>query len=372
MIETMNDFLHDLLILFHAPGITANVLAELLIYFPNIAAITRAKPDALKHCRLKNKTIAAITQPNRRLIEADLAWAEQPGHHIISLADSDYPIALPHVKSPPLLLYIKGNPALLHSPQIAIVGSRNPSHAGREHAQHFAHDLCQAGLTVTSGMALGIDTAAHRGALQAKGNTIAVLGSGLESIYPKRNLPLSREIAASGALISEYPLRATPLPAYFPQRNRIIAGLSQATLVVEAALKSGSLITAHLAADQGKEVFAIPSSIHNPLARGCHHLIKEGAKLVETVTDITQELTEVPKGANQALTSPLKQFDLQPYPELDRTDRYLLDCVGFEATTVDQLVIRTGNTVGAVVAGLLTLETSGLIRKTASGYIRVH
>ncbi|CAG0910748.1 unnamed protein product, partial [Cyprideis torosa] len=226
-------------------------------------------------------------------IAADLNWLSHDKHYILPITSEQYPSLLRAIDDPPPLIYVVGDPNLLSYPQLAVVGSRNATRAGIANAEAFSLHLASAGLGITSGLALGIDTAAHRGALKADGITLAVAGTGLDGVYPARNRSLAEEIARTGALISEFPIGTRPSPENFPRRNRIISGLSLGTLVIEAAAKSGSLITARLASEQGREVFAIPGSIHNPLARGCHQLIRQGAKLVETGDDILEELAAI-------------------------------------------------------------------------------
>lgn len=224
-------------------------------------------------------------------VEKDLRWLASPGCHMVHKTSRNYPPLLKEIHAAPFILFVQGNLARLADPQIAIVGSRNPTPVGCEIAAKFAYYFSNMGLTVTSGLALGIDGAAHKGALLGVASTIAVLGHGLDCIYPASHQELAGDILkANGALVSEFPIGVSPLPSHFPRRNRIISGLTMGTLVVEAALKSGSLITAKLALEQGREVFAIPGSIHNPLAKGCHALIREGAKLVETTQDVLEEL----------------------------------------------------------------------------------
>jgi DNA processing protein len=269
-------------------------------------------------------------------------------------------------------LFVRGDPALLAMPQLAMVGSRNPTPGGRDNARNFATHLGQCGVTVTSGLALGIDTASHEGALRTVGRTIAVCGTGLDVNYPRSNAQLAEAIAEHGALVSEFPLGSPPLKAHFPRRNRIIGGLSLGTLVVEAALQSGSLITARLAADAGREVFAIPGSIHNPMARGCHALIRQGAKLVETADDIFAEL--------QSLVGTLRRVVSGKAPDptgnftsvLDNEYKILLDALGFEPAGVDLLVVRTGLRADEVASMLLILELEGRIESYPGGlYVRM-
>ncbi len=260
---------------------------------------------------------------------------------------------------PPKKLYIMGDPLILNQPQFAIVGSRNPTVTGCEIAQEMAEKLVQAGFHITSGLALGIDAASHRGALKAGGQTIAVLGSGLTNIYPPRHHRLAEQISQKGALVSEFPLTMPPLPTNFPRRNRIIIGLSLGTLVVEATLGSGSLTTAKLAAEQNREVFAIPGSIRNPLSQGCHALIKEGAKLVDSIGDIIAELSYEATGASA------------PIQALDKNEHKLLECIGFEVTSIDQLIARSGFSASIVASLLLRIELQGYIKSRPGGVIRV-
>lgn len=297
-------------------------------------------------------------------VECQLAW-QGPQRRILTLADPDYPPLLDACADAPPLLFVHGAIPLLHTPQLALVGSRNPSRAGEETAFEFARVLAAAGLTITSGLALGIDGAAHRGALAGAGQTIAVLGTGPDRVYPARHRDLAHAIVAGGgALVSEFAPGTPPLPGNFPRRNRIISGLALGTLVVEAALKSGSLITARSAAEQGREVFAIPGSIHNPLARGCHRLIRDGAKLVETAQDILEELAPQLRAALVEPAAPAASF------HLDDDYRKLLDCVSFAPTPVDLLVERSGLTPEAVSSMLLLLELEGYVAYVAGGYSR--
>jgi len=282
-------------------------------------------------------------------VDRNIEWSRQPGNRILTLADADYPPSLLEIADPPPLLYVRGNPALLLQPGLAIVGSRNATPQGNQTAESFARKLAATGLTIVSGLALGIDAAAHRGALAAAGNTIAVIGTGPDRIYPARNRELALEIAERGAIVSEFPIGTPALAANFPKRNRLIAGLSRGVLVVEAATESGSLITARLAADQGREVFAIPGSIHSPVARGCHRLIKQGAKLVETAADVLEELT-----ISIASTSPAA-----PRPIID--EHPLLAALGHDPANLDELVARTGQAADQLLITLLELELSGQI-----------
>ncbi len=297
--------------------------------------------------------------------EHEIAWLAEPHHHLITLSDPRYPPLLREIADPPAALYVIGDPAVLSSTQLGIVGSRNPTPGGSETAHAFATYLTLSGLTITSGLAMGVDAAAHRGALVAGGKTIAVAGTGLDRVYPARHRELAHQIAAQGALISEFPLGTPALAFNFPRRNRIISGLSLGVLVVEAALQSGSLITARLAAEQGREVFAIPGSIHNPLARGCHALIRQGAKLVETAADILEEL-----GPIAQLSVPARQTDGvgNITSGLGVEAMTLLECLGFDPTPVDSLIERSGLTPEAVSSMLLVLELQGHVVSAPGGH----
>jgi DNA processing protein len=360
-----NDDITDWLAVYYAPGVGATTFHALLAHFATPAAVRTAPTDELRGCGLGTDTVRALRDPDRQQLARDLDWLSRPGNHLLTCNSPHYPALLRQVADPPPILYVHGDPGLLNAAQLAIVGSRNPTPSGSRTAQEFASHLAAAGLVITSGLALGIDTAAHRGAAEPGLPTIAVMGTGLDRVYPASNRGLAREIARHGALVSEFPIGTPPLAENFPRRNRIISGLSLGTLVVEAALRSGSLISARLAAEQGREVFAIPGSIHNPLARGCHRLIREGAKLVETAQDIIDEL------------GPLASVDLQagataraePRDSWQPDAEYmqLLDFMGFDNISVDRLVERSGLTPAAVSSMLLQLELSGHIASSPGG-----
>ncbi|MEY3288299.1 MAG: DNA-protecting protein DprA [Pseudomonadota bacterium] len=299
------------------------------------------------------------------MIDYDISWLEQKNNLVITFNDANYPSQLKEIADPPPLLFVRGNPDLLALPQIAIVGSRNPSSLGEETAFNFAKTLCRHGFVITSGLALGIDAASHRGALNAHGFTIAVAGTGLDRVYPARHKDLATEIVTTGAMISEFPLGTTAKANHFPRRNRIISGLCQGLLVVEAAKQSGSLITARMALEQNREVFAIPGSIHNPLARGCNALIRNGAKLVETTQDILEELNQYYQPDEKLLS-----FTMQS--TLDLEQETLLNRVMFSPTSIDTLVESTGESVEIISSMLLILELQGYLEATAGGcYMRV-
>jgi DNA processing protein len=299
------------------------------------------------------------------MIDYDLEWLEQQNNGVLTFNDTNYPLQLKEIADPPPILFVRGNPDLLSLPQIAIVGSRNPSALGKETAFSFARTLSLYGFVITSGLALGIDGASHRGALYAKGYTVAVAGTGLDRVYPARHKELATEIVNTGVMISEFPPGTTAKANHFPRRNRIISGLCQGLLVVEAAKQSGSLITARMALEQNREVFAIPGSIHNPLARGCNALIREGAKLVETTQDILEEL-------NQYYQQDEKLLPLTTQSTLDLEQQTLLNRVMFSPTSIDHLVENTGESVEAISSMLLILELQGYLEATAGGcYVRV-
>ena len=319
-----------------------------------------AAPEAARRRLLPGVSFdpgAAAAQALDAQVEATWRWlGAADDRAVLTLGDARYPPLLLETADPPLMLYAQGDAALLGRPSLAIVGSRNPTPQGLENARAFAAHLSGRGLVVVSGLALGIDGAAHEGALEGAGSTIAVVGTGLDRVYPKRHLELARRIAAHGLVVGEYPLGTPPLAAHFPQRNRIIAGLARGTLVVEAAPQSGSLITARLAAEAGREVFAIPGSIHAPQSRGCHLLIRQGAKLVETAQDILEELrldamspsTAAPAASPAAADAPADS---------------LLDALGFDPVTLDALVARTGIPAALLSARLLELELDGRVAR---------
>lgn len=328
------------------------------------AQLLSLSATALVDIGFSDAQINALHHPDERFIERCLAWCG-PQRHIIPLDSAAYPELLRNIADPPLVLFVEGNPQQLSAPQIAMVGSRNASPAGKRHAIGFARELVDAGVIVTSGLAIGIDGYAHQGALQA-GATVAVIGAGLECVYPKRHHGLARQIIHSnGCLVSELPPWFEAKAFQFPRRNRIISGLSVGVLVVEASLQSGSLITARLAAEQGRDVYAIPGAIGNPGIAGCHKLIKEGAKLVESVDDIRAEW---PQFFSHAVEQQKQQTNnlSQSLPFSD-----LLDNVGDESTSVDQLAVTTGLSVETVLTQLLELELSGLIAAVPGGYIRM-
>ncbi|KAF0164387.1 MAG: DNA processing protein [Rhodocyclaceae bacterium] len=299
-------------------------------------------------------------------IDAALDWAAQPGNRLLTLADADYPRSLLTSDDPPVLLYAKGDTAILNRPMLAVVGSRNATAQGLRDAEAFAQALGNAGLTIVSGLALGIDAAAHRGALATTAGTVAVIGTGADRLYPARNEALARAIAEKGVVLSEFPLGTPALASNFPRRNRIIAGLGLGCLVVEAALRSGSLITARLAAESGREVFAIPGSIHSPLSRGCHQLIRQGAKLVESAQDILEELRWEASPISSATRDQISVAS-------NDSEQQVLAFLGDAPCALDTLSARSGLTPADLLAMLLPMELAGRVAQLPGGlYQRLH
>ena len=357
-----------------APGLGARAVLRLLDRFPQPSDIFAAAREGVPALGIPPDTLAYLRSPDWQAIEPELEWLAASGHHLITFAAPSYPRLLAEIGDPPLLLFVHGQPQLLAAPQLAMVGSRHPTPGGAQTAFDFAEHLARVGLVITSGLAQGIDAASHRGALHSGGPTLAVVGTGMDRVYPARHRDLARRIAEQGAVVSEFPLGTPPRAGNFPRRNRIIAGLSVGTLVVEAARNSGSLITARLAVEAGREVFAIPGSIHNPLARGCHGLIRQGAKLVEKARDVLEELTALTLDPAWTGTVPDGGLDAarDPGSELDAEYRQLLDCMGYDPVSVDALVERSGLTAEAVSSMLLLLELRGCVSSLTGGlYARV-
>jgi DNA processing protein len=353
------------------PGIGGEAQRQLLKTFGGPVAVFTASGAALRSTLGGGLAERLGTHDCQAEIDTALAWADQPGNQVLTLADADYPQALLTAADPPVLLYTKGNVALANRPALAMVGSRNATKQGEANAEAFAATLADAGLAIVSGLAAGIDAAAHRGALQADGPTIAVIGTGIDRIYPARNEALTREVAQRGLILSEFPLGTPPLPANFPRRNRLIAGLALGCLVVEAAHRSGSLITARLAAEAGREVFAIPGSIHSPQSKGCHALIKQGAKLVESAEDILIELKWEKRigtapGAQRAVSRPAgSTLGVPTFPE--NTDDPILAALGHDPADLDTLAARSGLAPETLLARLLPLELDGRIAQLPGG-----
>ncbi len=349
-------------LLARAPGLTA-AHAQALLSAAGGELEHAVSARVLREVELPPAAREFLRSPDEGALAADLAWLNLSGAQILLATDAGYPALLGQTVGAPAALYVQGSIPALSSPQLAMVGSRNPTQPGRDTAREFAAWFARTGLTVTSGLALGIDAASHEGALHGGGLTVAVLGTGLDHIYPAENTALAQRVREHGALVSEFAPRTAPLKQNFPRRNRIIAGLSLGVLVVEAARYSGSLITARLAAESGREVFAIPGSIHSPLARGCHRLIKDGARLVEEAQDVLAELQiALPQeaAAHARAAAP-------PLPVLDKEYEMLLDALGFEPATMDALVARTNLPSGSVASMLLILELQGRVAAVPGG-----
>lgn len=346
--------------LLETPQLGRETIRRLLAAFGSPQAVLQASPRALREVVVSNKAALLGGAPEHlaRALAQTVRWLAETAdgpRAVVPLGDPRYPAALLHSPDPPLMLYAMGRLDLLGAAALAIVGSRHPTPQGRENAEAFSSHLSRAGVTVVSGLATGVDAAAHGGALDHAASTIAVVGTGLDSVYPRCHLPLARRIAQHGLMVSEYALGTPPLPGHFPRRNRIIAGMARGTLVVEATLRSGSLITARLANEAGRDVFAIPGSIHSPQARGCHALIREGAKLVETAADILDELqfpAPAPSGPHRS----------EPAGE-SPGDRFLLAALGHDPVTLDALAVRTGRSAAELATGLMTLELEGRVAR---------
>jgi len=361
------------LALSRVPGLQPDQFHHLLNVFGSPTQVLAASPGSLVKLGLKADTSRAILAPASELIEPDLQWLQHDDHHLITFHDARYPERLKKIPAPPPLLFVRGDPDFLQLPQLAMVGSRTPTASGRKTAMEFARHLSQAGITITSGLARGIDAACHEGALQGIAGTVALVAHGLDIVYPAEHRRLAEDISLNGAIVSEHPLGTAPLKAYFPRRNRIISGLSLGTLVVEAALKSGSLITAKHALEQDREVFAIPGSIHNPLARGCHQLIRQGAKLVETADDILEEISALlPAELPLQLTPQAGPVaENQSSQALDPDHQKLLKCLAYEPVPIDELVDRSGFAASEVASMLLILELEGCVVSESGLYTRV-
>ncbi|MFV2060915.1 MAG: DNA-processing protein DprA [Gammaproteobacteria bacterium] len=361
------------LMLAKTPGVGTKTYTKLLEQFGSPEAVFKASSDNLVASGLNTKSLNFIKSPDWSLLDADFRWAEQELAHIVALTDDSYPQLLREIADPPPVLYVYGQLSVLSLNPFAMVGSRNPSKTGSETAFAFAKHLSSMGFSIVSGLALGIDAASHEGALAADGPTIAVTGTGLDRVYPAKHKDIAHKISDKGALVSEFPPGTAPIPGNFPRRNRIISGLSYGVLVVEAALKSGSLITARLAVEQGREVFAVPGSIHHSQAKGCNALIREGAKLVETAQHVLEEF----QGIGSVMLDNLSQSkygnnDMQletsnKSGDLDEDYQKVLGGVGFEPTSVDMVINRSGLTADAVCSMLLVLELRGYINPASGG-----
>lgn len=360
--------LRDWLTLLHAGAWSDANLHPLLEGFDSPRALVAAAAGGrLDRARLSPKALEYLRQPDLEEIDRELQWLEGQGRHLAVLTDERYPTLLKQIPAPPLALFISGDPALLNAPQLAMVGSRRATPDGRADANHFSGELAQRGIVVTSGMAAGIDTEAHKGVLAQGGKTIAVLGGGLNCIYPRANLRLADKICADGALVSEFPLSWKPYSRNFPRRNRIISGLCLGVIVVEAAHKSGSLITARHALEQNREVFAVPGSIRNPLKQGCHSLIRNGAKLAGRVEDILEEIAPFQESCMEAAKDAPAPAAPIGAAALDEQEKILLDNIGYEPTSLDKIVVATRSSIEELTGRLLKLELDGLVTAVAPG-----
>ncbi len=335
-------------------GLGNEGLRRLLQAFGSPEAVLQASTSSLAQYVKPAVARAVANGLDESTLAPVSAWLDNPLNRILSIADTEYPQSLLNTADPPLLLYVKGRLDLLNASALAVVGSRNATAQGLRNAEAFAKSVSDAGLCVVSGMAHGIDAAAHLGGLQGAGSSIAVVGTGLDKVYPAANRELAHRLAQTGAIISEFPLGTPPLPANFPRRNRIISGLSLGCLVVEASLQSGSLITARMALEQGRDVFAIPGSIHSPQSKGCHALIKQGAKLVECAQDILEELGHSSVGITASASIAVPEHPLFAY-------------MGFDPLNVESLTQRSGLTIGELSAILLQLELDGHIASLPGG-----
>jgi DNA processing protein len=343
------------------PGLGAATIRGLLSQFGLPEKVLTARRAELARYASADALRALDSDAVRQAVERALAWLAQPGNAVVTLADGAYPRLLLETADPPPLLYCRGRTELLNQPALAVVGSRNATAQGASNAEQFARSFSAAGLTIVSGLAQGIDAAAHRGGLAAAGSTIAVLGTGVDTVYPRANSVLAEEIAARGLLVSEFALGTQAFAHNFPRRNRLISGLAQGCLVIEAALASGSLITARSAAEQGREVFALPGSIHSPLSKGCHALIKSGAKLVESAEDVLSELAAFRRTGFASTRAPAVA------PGKTGGGDPLLDCMGFDPVDVDSLCARAGLPAERVAAELLRLELAGRVAVLPGG-----
>lgn len=365
----MKDLRHWLALV-RVPGLGWANLEALLAEFGSPEALFSLKPRQLEPFDLNQRIREALLSPDWERVDLDLEWIASSKARFIPATTPDYPDLLKRIPNPPIGLFARGNAALLNCAQLAIVGSRNPTRGGRETAYDFARTLGGAGLVITSGLALGIDAAAHAGGLDSGGGTVAVCGTGLDRLYPKANREIGERILDDGVLVSEFAPGTPPRSENFPRRNRIVSGLSLGALVVEAAHRSGSLITARLASEQGREVFAIPGSIHNPLARGCHRLIRDGAKLVESANDVLEELGPL-VGVLSPADSAVKTVDATKEAE-DPEYASLLETIGHDPTPVDVIVARTGKSADVISSMLLILELQGKVEAAPGGrYARV-
>ncbi len=366
------------LTLFHTPTLSSISLRKLIESLGSPECILGATAKELRDLGLEPETITevlACSKPGSmalKLANADRQWLQQDGNHLLTISDPDYPVLLKQISSPPPLLFVSGQLAAINIPQIAIVGSRNCSVYGREVAGMLARQLSEAGLSVCSGLATGIDTAAHQATVSAGNTTVAILGHGMDLVYPHRNQPLAAGIRIKGALVSEFPKYAAPMREFFPQRNRIISGMSLGVIVVEAALRSGSLITARLAMEQNRDVFAVPGSIRNSQSRGCHKLIRDGAVLVESAEDVLLAVENLLRYQCGVLTNNLRSlvFDSVAGVELTAAEKEIYQYVDSDPVALDVLALRSGRSYPELQSVLLELELKNQITLCAGGYVR--
>jgi DNA processing protein len=365
----MTDTVHNpCLILSLCPQLGSRRALELIASFGSAAAVINAAASELRATGLGEETIRYIHDPSDERLTLSAEWLAADGRHLISVEHELFPPLLIESGEAPLCLFVEGDPAVLSLPQLAIVGSRKATPGGRETAAAFAAYLAKAGFVITSGLAEGIDTEAHAGALEADGLSVAVMGTGSDQIYPRSNSMLAQRLSQHGALISEFAPGTPPRKDHFPRRNRIISGLSLGVLVVEAGIRSGALITARYAGGYGREIFAIPGSIHNPLSKGCHRLIKQGAKLVETADDIVTELGSL-AGTLESLSSHVTPHSESPANN-DPEYAKLLDSMGFDPISIDRLAVRSGLTAEQLSSMLLILELEGKVYSVPGGYFQ--
>lgn len=342
-------------------SIGPRTIKKLVTRWPLLNALFKLSAEEMQDAGLPSKIIDIIKRFNFKEVEADLAWensAEQ--NHLITWEDKEYPALLKEIHSPPAVLYAKGDLSCLKQSTLAMIGTRKPSITGAETAWRFAYELAPHSVTIVSGLALGIDAQAHKGCLAANGKTIAVMGTGIDIIYPYRHRDLANKINENGLLLTEFPLKSAPTAGHFPRRNRIISGLSLSTLVIEAAIQSGSLITARFALEQNRDVLAIPGSIHNPQAQGCHYLLQQGAKLVTSINDILDELgiKNAPLLSNKSKAA------------LASNNKNLVKCIGFETTSIDEIIQRSGLSIEKITCELAELELEGCVTAVPGGYTR--
>jgi DNA processing protein len=358
------------LILALASAVRGPQMTRLLLHFENIDNIIAASQADLIAAGATKAVAHQIANPDKQQLALCERWLSVEDHHAINWSDSQYPPLLREISDPPVLLFVRGDASVLTLPQFAIVGSRNATSSGCETARQFATHLSDSGFCIVSGLAAGIDAAAHRGALDSGNSTVAIFGTGPDQVYPARHVALADAISDQGALVSEFPPGTPPRRSQFPKRNRVISGMAVGTLVVEASLRSGALITAKLAAEQGREVFAMPGSIHNPTARGCHQLIRSGAKLVETARDIIEELSGLLGELSQSVEQNKPVSTVPSAHEVDPDYQRLLELMGWDPANVDTLVTRSGLTADEVSSMLLILELDGRVEPLTGGSYR--